>query len=62
MLVLSRNTEESIIIECEGVQIGVTVVSIDRGKVKIGFTAPEKVKINRLELWRKITAQETPCE
>jgi carbon storage regulator len=62
MLVLSRNTDESIIIECEGVQIGVTVVSIDRGKVKIGFTAPEKVKINRLELWRKMTAQETPCE
>lgn len=52
MLVLSRKLGEKIYI---GKDICVTVVDIDRGKIRLGFEAPREVVISREEL---ITCQE----
>lgn len=53
MLVLSRKTGESLVISSD---IVVTVVEIDRGKVRIGITAPtapKEVPVLRSELIKK---------
>lgn len=50
MLILSRRLGEQILI---GEDILVTIVDIDRGKVRIGITAPKDTKIYRTELLRK---------
>lgn len=48
MLILTRRIEEAIIIDDD---IKVTVLGIDhRGQVKLGFEAPDDVKIVREEL------------
>jgi len=53
MLVLSRKLGESIVINNN---IRVTVVDIDRGKIRLGIEAPRDVLIFRKEL---LTDQET---
>lgn len=53
MLVLLRKQNESIVI---GDNIVVTVLSVKGGTVKLGFTAPNDVRIVRTEL----TDQEKP--
>lgn len=51
MLVLSRKTEEKIILtNGDGDDIVITVVELDRGRVKLGISAPPDVKIYRDEL------------
>lgn len=60
MLVLSRKTDERILLEVEGLSapIELTVVRIDRNKVRIGIEAVEGVTILRSELKeRKIAAK-----
>lgn len=47
MLVLSRKYGEKIMI---GNDIEITVVEIDRGKVRLGITAPRQMPIMRTEL------------
>ena len=47
MLVLSRKLGEKIII---GENITITVVDIDRGKIRLGIEAPRDVPIFRQEL------------
>ncbi len=47
MLVLSRKLGEKIII---GENITITVVDIDRGKIRLGIEAPREVPIFRQEL------------
>ena len=47
MLVLTRKLSESVQIDSA---IYVTVVSIRKGRVKLGFSAPEHVHIVRTEL------------
>lgn len=47
MLVLSRRIGESIVI---GDNVTVTVVDIDRGKIRIGIDAPRDVPVLRSEL------------
>ena len=47
MLVLSRKTDESIVIDG---RIEVTVVQIEGGRVRLGITAPREVAIRRSEL------------
>jgi len=47
MLVLSRRSQESIIIDGD---IKITVLGVDRGNVKLGFEAPDDVNIVREEL------------
>ena len=47
MLILTRRKEESVIIDGN---IKVTVLGVDRGHVKLGFEAPDEIKIVRKEL------------
>lgn len=47
MLVLSRKLGEKI---CIGDNICITVVDIDRGKIRLGIDAPREVPIFRQEL------------
>lgn len=47
MLVLSRKVNEEIVIDG---QIRITIVSIKGNQVRLGFNAPEGVKILRQEL------------
>ncbi len=47
MLILSRKLGEKIFI---GDNICITVVDIDRGKIRLGITAPKDVPIYRQEL------------
>lgn len=47
MLVLARKEGESI---CIGEDITLTVVSVEYGRVRLGFQAPDAVKILRQEL------------
>jgi carbon storage regulator len=59
MLVLSRKLGEKVII---GDNIVITVVDIDRGKIRIGVEAPRNVPIFREELLpveRRSVSQET---
>ena len=53
MLVLSRKKGERILI---GAGIEVTVLEVERGKVKLGLTAPPEVAILREELRHGIAA------
>lgn len=51
MLVLSRKLGEKVcLITPDGTYLWVTVVDIDRGKIRLGFNAPAEVKIFRQEL------------
>lgn len=47
MLVLSRKLGEKILI---GENISITIVDIDRGKIRLGIEAPRDVPIYRQEL------------
>jgi carbon storage regulator len=47
MLVLSRKVDEKIIIDGG---IVITVVDIDRGKVRLGIDAPKHVQVHREEV------------
>lgn len=48
MLVLSRKPGEVI---CVGDGIRITIVDIDRGKVRIGIEAPQELAVDRLEVF-----------
>jgi carbon storage regulator len=58
MLVLSRKLGEKIFI---GENICITVVDIDRGKIRLGIEAPRDVPIYRQELLPLKGAAETPA-
>lgn len=53
MLVLSRKNGEQVVI---GRDIVVTVLSIQGGRVKLGFSGPAEVPIHREELRQQIDA------
>jgi carbon storage regulator len=55
MLVLSRQRNESIIINDN---INVTILSRDGDQVKLGIRAPQDIAIFRQELWEAIRDQE----
>jgi carbon storage regulator len=59
MLVLTRRTDESIMI---GDLIEVSVLSIKGGKVKIGITAPDSVPVFRKEVYLRIAEEGQPAE
>lgn len=50
MLVLSRKLGEQIVMNVGDVSIMITVVDIDRGKIRLGIDAPRNVPIFRREL------------
>ena len=54
MLVLSRKLGEKVVISGKDLglaeDIVVTVVDIDRGKIRLGFEAPRHVGVNRHEI------------
>lgn len=51
MLVLSRQLDETIMV---GDDIEIKIVGIDRGKVRLGITAPLGVVVHRKEVWETI--------
>ena len=59
MLVLTRKCQEAVVVSgadgCK-VLLKVTVLGIERGKVRLGFEAPEDVPVHRLEVWERIRA------
>lgn len=59
MLVLSRKQGETVVVECGGANVEVTVVDVRGDKIRIGFNAPREVVIHRKEVWDKIRAGES---
>lgn len=53
MLVLSRREQEVVEIRCGEEVMEVAVVSIERGRVELGFTFPKDYKITRKTPLRK---------
>ena len=57
MLVLTRRIEESVAVgDPDDVEelVKVTVVSIDGGRVRLGFEAATKLPILRWEVWQRV--------
>ena len=50
MLVLTRKTDETIVLRLGTVRVEVTVTAARPDKVQLGFTAPDEVVIFRKEL------------
>jgi carbon storage regulator len=59
MLVLTRKLDESIVI---GQDIVITVLSIEKDKVKIGISAPREIPVVRKELFQAIQEQSAVVE
>lgn len=57
MLVLGRKKEESVIIN-GNVKVTVSSVCSRTGQVRLAFTAPKNVTIDREEIWLKKNGQE----
>ena len=59
MLVLSRKTQESVVVGgSDGFErmLTVTVLEIAGGKVRLGFEVDKEVPVHRLEVWERIRA------
>ena len=57
MLVLSRRSQESVVIggsDCFHSILKVTVLGISGAKVKLGFEVDADVPVHRLEVWEQI--------
>lgn len=50
MLILTRKVDEQIVMQTADGEILITVVEIDRGKVRIGINAPARVPVDRKEV------------
>ncbi len=59
MLVLSRDKDESIVINGN---VTVTVVDIHGGKVRLGIEAPPEVPVHRREVFDRIQAERELAE
>ena len=59
MLVLSRKTSESIIIDHH---IKLTVFGIDGKQVSLGIDAPQEISVHRSEVYEKIQAAKVDAE
>jgi len=59
MLVLTRKCQEAVVVgAADGLEtlLKVTVLGIDKGKVRLGFEARDNVPVHRLEVWERICA------
>ena len=57
MLVLTRKCQEVVVVggaDGFNVLLKVTVLGIEKGKVRLGFEAPEELPVHRLEVWERI--------
>jgi carbon storage regulator len=57
MLVLTRKNRESVVIgrpEDHTIVLEITVLEIDGGRVRLGFTAEAQLPIHRREVWNRI--------
>jgi carbon storage regulator CsrA len=60
MLVLSRKSNESVVIGAAGDMqelVRVTVLDVRRGIVKLGFVADDDVAVYREEVWKRVSAE-----
>ena len=65
MLVLSRKSQESVVIGgSDGLHrlLKVTVLDIRGTNVKLGFEADADVPVHRSEVWERLTASGQPSE
>ena len=63
MLVLSRKSNESVVVGCNpGSQpmLTVTVLEINGNKVRLGFAADADIPIHRSEVWERICNENRP--
>jgi carbon storage regulator len=63
MLILTRKTQESVVVGGAGglePVLKVTVLEIQGGKVRLGFEAEADVPIHRQEVWERILASGRP--
>jgi len=51
VLILSRRTDESIVI---GDEVTITILSVKGKQVRIGITAPPNVSVHREEIYKRI--------
>jgi carbon storage regulator len=56
VLILSRRVGESIKI---GDEVTVTVLGVQGGQVRLGFTAPRNLAVHREEVYERIQAEES---
>ena len=64
MLVLSRKTEESVVVGGHKrfePMLKVTVLEINGGRVRLGFEADEGIPVHRWEVWERIRASGRPA-
>lgn len=54
MLILSRSTGQTLVIEFEDKMVEVTVWSVRGNQVRIGIDAPKEVIVNREEIHKRI--------
>ena len=63
MLVVSRAKGESVMVVMpDGSLVEVTVVRLSDDTVRLGFTAPENIAIDRLEIWERKQAEREAAE
>ena len=63
MLVLTRKSRETVVVGgVEGTDrlVTVTGLEIGAGKVRLGFDAPDTVRVHRGEIWERIRAARPP--
>jgi carbon storage regulator CsrA len=61
MLILSRRTQESVVIgEPGGLEeiIRITVLQVSNGKVKLGFEVDTRIPVHRAEVWEKLLSEQ----
>ena len=59
MLILSRRTDESIVI---GDEVTITILSVKGKQVRIGINAPPDVSVHRQEIYQRIQDDEPADE
>jgi carbon storage regulator len=63
MLVLSRKSQESVVVggtrEVDR-KLVVTVLEIKGAKVRLGFEVPTDIPVHRMEIWKRIYADVEP--
>jgi carbon storage regulator CsrA len=63
MLVLSRRSQESVVVGAPGDTgrlLTVTVLEIRAGRVRLGFDVDADVPVHRLEVWERIGTGDQP--